>query len=70
MNKINKNCHYHPIEILIVILILIVIDCPRKDYDYDYDYDYERKFNNHNLVNDSKTPANTGYCARETVPMG
>jgi hypothetical protein len=26
-------------------------------------------FNNPNLANDSKTPANTGYCARETVPM-
>ena len=27
-------------------------------------------FNNHNLANDSKTSANTGYCARETLPMG
>jgi len=40
------------------------------DYDYDYDYDYEGNFNNHNLANDSKTSANTGFFDRKTSPMG
>jgi hypothetical protein len=40
------------------------------DYDYDYDYDYEGNFNNHNLLNYTKTSANTGFCDHETLPMG